>query len=135
MFTVSCYQYLSVATVFSKGAPYRKPFYTNIFYTLALSSLGAFTALLYLNFSHLSFLTDFFQLSVPEHWQFTVVIFSIIGVNIIINFLIEMLLDTGSWVKTFSHFISRKKRPKNKYKILKRQLDQLPDIYPQSEGP
>ena len=134
VFTVSCYQYLSVATVFSKGAPYRKPFYTNRLYTLALCSLGAFTALLYLNFPPLSFLTDFFQLSVPKHWQFTVVIFGIIGINILVNFLIEVLLNTGSWVKSLSHFISRKKQPKNKYKILKRQLDQLPEIYPQPVG-
>merc|ERR1711911_291075 len=134
VFTVSCYQYLSVATVFSKGAPYRKPFYTNRLYTLALCSLGAFTALLYLNFPPLSFLTDFFQLLVPKHWQFTVVIFGIIGINILVNFLIEVLLNTGSWVKSLSHFISRKKQPKNKYKILKRQLDQLPEIYPQSVG-
>ena len=29
VFTVSCCQYISVATVFSTGPPYRKPFYTN----------------------------------------------------------------------------------------------------------
>ena len=134
VFTVSSYQYLSVAAVFSRGPPYRKPFYTNILFFLAITSLGAFTTLLYLNFEPLHFLTEFFQLSVPDNWRFTVVIFGIIGVNMLVNCLIEMILHTGTWVKTLSHFLSRKKQPKNKYKIIQRQLDLLPDVFTQSDG-
>merc|ERR1712227_1043518 len=49
VFTVSCYQYLSVATVFSKGPPYRRPFFTNTLFTVSVAVLASFTAILYLN--------------------------------------------------------------------------------------
>ena len=133
VFMVSSYQYLSVAAVFSRGPPYRRPFYTNVLYSTALASLAAFTALLYLLGSG-NLLSDFFQLLVPNDWKFTVVLFGIIGGNTFVNFLIEFVLGTGTWVKKVSHLISRKRHPKNKYKIVQKQLDLLPDLFSQSEG-
>ena len=132
VFTVSCYQYISVATVFSTGPPYRKPFYTNRLFALAVLSLSTFTAILYLK--PVAVLSDFFQLKIHQSWKFTFVIFGIICANTLTNILIEVFLGAGTWVKKLSHFISRKKEPKNRYKIIQKQLDQLPELFPQYEN-
>ena len=135
VFVVSCYQYLSVATVFSKGPPYRRPFYSNSLFTISVVSLATFTAILYLNL--IPPMSRFFQLMTPElptYWRFTFVIFGIIASNTLVNIAIELLLVTGTWVKTFSHFVCQKKQPKNRYKIIQRQLDELPDLFPNNDG-
>ena len=130
VFVVSCYQYLSVATVFSKGPPYRRPFFTNTLFTVSVAVLASFTAILYLNL--IPSLSTFFQLMIPEmprYWRFIFVIFGIISCNTLLNISIELLLVTGSWVKRLSHFICQKKQPKNKYKILQQQLQSHPDLF------
>ena len=131
IFTVSCFQYLSLATVFSKGPPYRKPFYTNFLFFTSLLVLGSFTALLYLN--PLPLLGQFFELKIPDNIQFLMFTFLIVVANIFINVIIEAVLATGTWVKRFSHYLSQKKQPKNKYKLIQQQLDSLPELWPRSE--
>ena len=131
IFTVSCFQYLSLATVFSKGPPYRKPFYTNKLFSISLLVLGSFTVLLYLNpFKPLG---NFFGLKIPE-FQFVMLTFLIVVANITVNVLIEILLNSGSWVKRLSHYLSQKKQPKNKYKLIQQHLDTLPELWPRSES-
>jgi cation-transporting ATPase 13A2 len=46
IFIVSSFQYLILAAVFSKGPPYRKPFYTNKPFLCALVILTLFTVVL-----------------------------------------------------------------------------------------
>ena len=131
IFTVSCFQYLSLATVFSKGRPYRKPFYSNILFFISLLALGSFTVLIYLNpFPKLG---EFFELKVPENFTFLLMTLSIVVVNTAGNVAIEAVLGTGSWVKRFSHYLSQKKQPKNKYKLIQQHLDSLPELWPRSE--
>ena len=42
--------------------------------------------------------------------------------NTAVNVVVEVLVSSGRWVKRLSHFITRKKRPKNKYKLVKEDL-------------
>jgi predicted P-type ATPase len=46
VFTVSCFQYLVVAVVFSRGPPFRKPIYTNVGFTVSVAVLTAMSLLL-----------------------------------------------------------------------------------------
>jgi len=131
IFIVSSYQYLSLATVFSEGAPYRKPFYTNLLYLTALICLTTFTAVLILD--PLPFLSKFFQLKIPS-WSFRFTILLIVVLNTSTNFLLEFILSSGTWVKSFSHLISRKKQPKNKYKLVRQELDLVSESWPQNEA-
>ena len=131
IFTVSCFQYLSLATVFSKGRPYRKPFYSNILFFISLLALGSFTVLIYLN--PVPILGEFFGLKVPDNFNFLLLTLLIVVVNTAANVAIETVLGTGSWVKRFSHYLSQKKRPKNKYKLIQQHLDSLPELWPRSE--
>lgn len=131
IFIVSSYQYLSLATAFSKGAPYRKPFYTNFLYFAALICLSSFTAILILN--PLPVLAKFFQLKIPS-WSFRFSILLIVIINTSTNFVLELVLSSGTWVKNLSHLISRKKQPKNKYKHVRKELDLLSETWPQNEA-
>lgn len=127
IFLVSSFQYLTLATVFSRGPPFRRPFYTNTLYLFALVFLSALTAML------LAFppqpLAMFFQLMTnpssneSPHWHFRIVVGIIIIVNTTVNILVEVSVSSGQWVKHLSHFLTRKKRPRNKYKLIKEDLD------------
>ena len=131
IFTVSCFQYLTLATVFSKGRPYRQPFYSNIFFFISLLALGSFTVLIYLN--PLPELGEFFGLKIPDDLYFLLMTLLIVVLNTTGNVALEAVLGTGSWVKRFSHYLSQKKRPKNKYKLIQQDLDSLPELWPRSE--
>ena len=70
---MSTYQYLSLATVFSRGPPYRQPLYTNYLYLVSLLILSLFSALLAIY--PLPALANFFELEIGEdgpftYWQF-----------------------------------------------------------------
>ena len=131
IFTVSCFQYLTLATVFSKGRPYRQPFYSNILFFISLLALGSFTVLIYLN--PLPGLGEFFGLKIPDNLYFLLMTLLIVALNTTGNVALEAVLGTGSWVKRFSHYLSQKKRPKNKYKLIQQHLDSLPELWPRSE--
>ena len=63
VFVVSAFQYISIATVFSSGPPFRAPLYKNRLYSLALLLLSATTVILLLNI--IPALSTFFSLLVP----------------------------------------------------------------------
>lgn len=125
IFIVSSYQYLALATVFSSGPPYRKPFYTNLLYFAALVGLCALTAvLLFLSGSSLQpfpWIQDFFELE-TLHFDYKLAVMMIVAVNVCVNVLLETLISAGTWVKKLSHFLTRKKEPKNKYKLVLREI-------------
>jgi len=139
IFIVSSFQYLVVATVFSKGPPYRSPFYTNILYLISLVTLSALTAvLLFIPDWPKPWLQQFFQLQ-PLYMDYKISLMIIILVNTVVNVIIEVVVNTGTWVKKLSHCISRKRGPKNKYKLILKDLDMDSDwprnqqIYPPIE--
>ena len=142
VFMVSAYQYLSLAAVFSTGRPHRSPFYTNHLFLAALVTLAVATALLLLGpltpSTTLADLAHFFQLDLPFPTQpgalpFHYVILAIVvvsnctctqippkpaptctntQVNTLTNMLVEVVVSSGRWVKTLSHFLTRKKGPR-----------------------
>jgi len=135
IFLVSSYQYLSLATVFSRGPPYRRPFYTNVLYLVALVLLTSFTTLLLLYPPPA--LAKFFELMIGEngpstHTNYRLYIGILIIVNICVNFLVELSVSSGRWVKSLSHCLTRKKRPKNKYKLVKKALEEFDHDWPRN---
>jgi len=122
VFIVSSFQYLVIATLYSTGPPYRKPFYTNLVYLAAVLLLSGFTFyLLFIPAMPFPFVQDIFQLdNIPA--PFKLELLTLILLNLVLNILLEVAVTSGTWVKKLSHFITRKKRPKNQYKLVLRDL-------------
>lgn len=68
MFAISSFQYIILAFVFSKGAPYRRPIWSNIPFCLTL--IVNLCIVIYLIIDPPSWLAQFFQLVLPPEMQF-----------------------------------------------------------------
>jgi len=68
MFAISSFQYIILAFVFSKGAPYRKPIWSN--WPLCLTMLINICIVVYLVVYPSKWISDFLQLVVPQDMSF-----------------------------------------------------------------
>ncbi|XP_076828883.1 polyamine-transporting ATPase 13A3-like isoform X2 [Brachyhypopomus gauderio] len=87
LFYVSCFQYLVVAIVFSKGKPFRQPAYTN--WPFVLSCLCLYLFLFFMLLFPLPAIDSFMEfVCVPFEWRFTLVI--IVMVHTALSVLLEV---------------------------------------------
>ncbi|KAF4083388.1 hypothetical protein AMELA_G00140630 [Ameiurus melas] len=100
LFYVSCFQYLIVAIVFSKGKPFRQPCYKNWPFMVSVVSLYIF--LLVIMLFPISDIDDVLQIvCVPFNWRITVLI--IVLVNAAVSVFVEtFVLDVVLWKLVFS---------------------------------
>ncbi|KAM8702813.1 hypothetical protein ACLKA7_005162 [Drosophila subpalustris] len=71
MFAISSFQYIILAFVFSKGAPYRKPIWSN--WPLCLTMLINVCIVIYLVIYPSRWMMEFMQLVVPEDMSFRII--------------------------------------------------------------
>ncbi|KAM7387930.1 hypothetical protein PAMP_024137 [Pampus punctatissimus] len=96
LFYVSCFQYMIVAIVFSKGKPFRQPSYKN--WPFVLSVLGLYIFLMFILFHPFEFLEI---VCVPFDWKIKLIL--IILVNAAVSVLVEtFILDIVLWMLVFS---------------------------------
>eukprot|EP00095_Tigriopus_kingsejongensis_P002264 snap_masked-scaffold633_size121756-processed-gene-0.12 protein:Tk02264 transcript:snap_masked-scaffold633_size121756-processed-gene-0.12-mRNA-1 annotation:"probable cation-transporting atpase 13a3-like" len=129
VFIVSSFQYLILATAFSKGPPYRKAFFTNIPFFVAVVVLTTFTLILTLYPG--AILANFLQLMFHQdhpwgRWKFRVTLLAFALVNMVAAFFIEGVVVESKWIKRLSHFLTNKKQPKNQFKIIERDMKNDP---------
>ncbi|TKS74685.1 putative cation-transporting ATPase 13A3 [Collichthys lucidus] len=100
LFYVSCFQYLIVAIVFSKGKPFRQPTYKN--WPFVASALSLYFFLLFIMFHPVQGIDDFLEIvCVPFEWR--VKLFLITLVNAAVSVLVEtFILDIVLWKLVFS---------------------------------
>ncbi|XP_069675902.1 polyamine-transporting ATPase 13A3-like isoform X2 [Periplaneta americana] len=87
LFTVSSMQYIILALVFSKGAPYRKSIFSNYGFLASLIFLTGFT--LYLTLDPADWLKDIFELMVPLEMDFRLMVVVLAFVNFVLAAFIE----------------------------------------------
>ncbi|XP_031641127.1 probable cation-transporting ATPase 13A3 [Contarinia nasturtii] len=119
LFLVSCYQYLILGVVYSKGLPYRQPLHRNGLLLLFVAVLTTFTTMLLLR--PFAFISDLFEIKPYQDTQnainvfrFTILVFPFM--HLMLAYGIELLIAERQWYKSFIHFIVRKKGPRNKFK-------------------
>ncbi|GCC23178.1 hypothetical protein chiPu_0001571 [Chiloscyllium punctatum] len=155
VFFISCFQYLIVAIVFSKGKPFRQPSYKN--YPFVVTLVLLYTFIFFIMIFRIEVIDQALQLvCVPYSWRFTMVL--LILVNAVVSFLTEtILLDLVLWKLVFKRqglepnhftayeqeildrkgkrclsfvFCSNKRRPKAKYMHVAQELLLDPDWPP-----
>lgn len=102
VFSVSSFQYIILAFVFSKGPPYRMPFYSNYGLIISMLLLTVFCA--YLVIYPADFLTSLFQLAVPEDMTYRLTLLAYPLANFVLAYLIEHFL--------IDFIVAKKIRPK-----------------------
>lgn len=116
MFFIQIFQYITLVIVFSKGIPYRRPFYKNRWLTLAIVITTIVTTFILVTpETPIPWIGNFFELdtnNIPQSFRWSLIAFSII------HFVIALLLEKY----IVEHFIVKLSR---KYK--KRKCDQLYD--------
>lgn len=90
VFCISIFQYVTLAIIFSRGTPYRKPIYTN--FTFVSSLILTATVCIYITLGPTEWISNFIQLMMPPtiHWKLTILGLALI--NFILCFIIEYLL-------------------------------------------
>ncbi|XP_017268981.1 probable cation-transporting ATPase 13A3 isoform X2 [Kryptolebias marmoratus] len=125
LFYVSCFQYLIVAIVFSKGKPFRQPSYKN--WPFVVSALILYCFLLFIMFHPVESIDEFLEIvCVPFEWR--VKLFLIIVVNAALSVLVEGGIDLRAY--RFLLCCPHKKAPKARYMHLAQELSVDPDWPP-----
>ncbi|XP_013781751.2 probable cation-transporting ATPase 13A3 isoform X3 [Limulus polyphemus] len=128
IFLISSFQYLIVAVVFSKGPPYRKSLFSNFYFMGALFLLTGFTLLLL--FSPFKKLNAFFKLVLwnpHEKLKFRLMLLVLAVGNFILCFIAQVCIAESQWLKKVTRLIKQKKEPKNRYRLVEKELESLPD--------
>uniref|UniRef100_A0A7N8Y9K0 Polyamine-transporting ATPase 13A3 n=1 Tax=Mastacembelus armatus TaxID=205130 RepID=A0A7N8Y9K0_9TELE len=95
IFYISCFQYLAVAIVFSKGKPFRQPSYKN--WLFMLSCIGLYIFLFLILLHPFPVIDSFLQIvCVPYEWRIMMVV--LVGGNVAVTDNVEM----SSFINFFS---------------------------------
>ena len=129
VFITSSFQYLVLAAAFSNGPPYRKAFYTNVRFALALFILTAFTVLL--DIYPGPSLSKFLQIDSSLTANFRLCLLGFSAAYTVQCFFIEKVIVPSRWLKIFTQYLMGKKQPKNKFKLIQNDIE-MEDWPPQN---
>ncbi|CAG0885909.1 unnamed protein product [Cyprideis torosa] len=131
IFIVSSFQYLILATVFSKGKPFRKPVYTNVLFITAVLVLSATNVFLLLYpptplalFMELVSMNDAPFPSLT-HAAFKQQLLIVVAFNFIISFAVEYFLVERLWFRNLLQWIVGKRTYRTPYKRMYNELSRM----------
>ncbi|XP_069775025.1 polyamine-transporting ATPase 13A2 isoform X2 [Narcine bancroftii] len=119
LFCVSGFQYLILATVLSKGQPFRKPLYSNVLFLVALVLL--YTMMIFLTIYPLQFVRKILQLMFIDDMKFKLLLLVFAALQFFISFLFELAIDNG-FLNACKRPLCKKKSSKKLYKRLEKEL-------------
>lgn len=90
VFCLSMFQYIILAVVFSKGRPYRKSIYTNIFFTLSL--LLTTITCIYITVYPSKWILNLFELQLPPKYDGRLAIILLAIANLVCSYVAEDLI-------------------------------------------
>ncbi|XP_067826649.1 cation-transporting ATPase 13A2 isoform X2 [Heptranchias perlo] len=119
LFCVSGFQYLILATVLSKGQPFRKPLYSNVLFLVALILLYAL--MIFLTLYPLQFIRQILQLMLISDVNFKLLLLGFAALHFFTSLLFETAIDSG-FLNLCLRPLCKKKQSKKLYKRLEKEL-------------
>ncbi|XP_039967667.1 probable cation-transporting ATPase 13A3 isoform X2 [Bactrocera tryoni] len=114
MFAISSFQYIILAFIFSKGAPYRKPIWSNVPFCFSLVTNLAIVC--YLVCYPSQWIRDFFQLVVPNDFRFRLWMLFYGAANFLVHVIVEIyVVDNLIFQKVQLRRERNMKKSKRKY--------------------
>ncbi|VDO13719.1 unnamed protein product [Rodentolepis nana] len=131
IFLLSCYQYIILAVIFSKGPPYRRRIYTNYLFTGNILLILGIN--LFINLYEGQSLLDFFGLIVYPTYFMRIMVIQFAIANFLLGYLIEALVEGVSFrlqmrelkKALFPHSISHKD-----YERIREEIDRMAGDWP-----
>ncbi|XP_006883756.1 PREDICTED: probable cation-transporting ATPase 13A2 [Elephantulus edwardii] len=121
VFSLSSFQYLILAAAMSKGAPFRRPLYTNVPFLVALTFLGSILVGLILV---PGLLQGPLALKNIDDTCFKLLMLGLVALNFVGAFMLESMLD--QCLPPFLRRLHSKQTSKKRFKQLERELTEQP---------
>lgn len=121
VFSLSQFQYITIAFIYSQGAPYREPIYTNKVFFSSIVIMVCVCA--YLTLWPASIFISLLELKVPEKLDFPIVVLCLAGVYFVISLFFENFIVQYVMFKKLRHFVHNVEKSKKKYLSISRSLD------------
>uniref|UniRef100_A0A1B6M5K1 Cation-transporting ATPase n=1 Tax=Graphocephala atropunctata TaxID=36148 RepID=A0A1B6M5K1_9HEMI len=121
VFSVGQFQYIIMAFIFSQGAPYREPIYTN---RIFFSSLCVMTCIcVYITVSPAQWIIDFLQLRFPPKLDFPLVVLGLALGNFVISSILETFVVQYLMFKKLRYCNHDIKKSRRKYLAIAEEID------------
>ncbi|XP_060532708.1 polyamine-transporting ATPase 13A3 isoform X2 [Cylas formicarius] len=121
IFTVSSFQYIILAIVFSKGYPYRKSIFSN--YGFIVSSIVMTAISIYLAVAPSPFIRDQFELELPESFNFRLYLLAYAAINFVLSVAVEYFLIDELIFKKLRFRYHDVDKSKKRYLAIERDLN------------
>jgi cation-transporting ATPase 13A2 len=122
VYSVSMFQYIIMAVVFSKGRPYRKPIYTNYIFLFAIFVMIAICA--YVTVDPATWIVDSLELVMPPLYDGRVAILVMAVVNFAVSVIMEEVIVEGVLHKIVRPKFRNVDKSRQKYLRIERDLAQ-----------
>lgn len=120
VFTISSFQYIILALVFSKGPPYRQSVFSNYGFILSALLMIAFST--YLTVDPLTILTDSFELVLPKTYEFRYILLGYALANFIFSIIVEYFIIELLVFKKLRYKFHNVDKSKKKFLAIERDL-------------
>lgn len=128
IFIISCFQYIILAVVFSKGAPYRKSIFTNIGFICSLLINTAVAVALAI-FPWENF-TNWFELKYPPNLEFRITLVGFGLANFLLSMFIEYIVIENLLFRQLRYRFHNVEKSRRKFLSIENQLRQMPSWPP-----
>ncbi|KAK0166024.1 hypothetical protein PV328_004483 [Microctonus aethiopoides] len=125
VFCVSIFQYITMAIIFSRGKPYRRPIYTNNAFIVSIALLIIICT--YIVIFPANWIIDLLKLQLPPNLEWPGIILLLAFINFLICFFIETFIIECIIEKQIKSRIYRPEKSKKPYLVIEHELRNEPN--------